>query len=257
MSGLLDNKVRILDTIVTSLGRQQLSYGGLNIKYVSFSDSATFYKKDIVSGTQDSTQRAYFEASDLLQDQITLTADDSGKLLPFQNTNDVNIKAGQFIQYSYMPITSSILTGSSDTAFTLQGDDFATLSETLLQSSIDNFTNLQLIGTFDKLFDDDGFDIGSKQLEFIISNNSPIVDNNKFIANVTNIDSIFSDVRFSQIDNFKFLPKGTLKKSTFVFAKPNHVCFIISSISSITKGNSFKVFSIFSILKISREFFNL
>ena len=85
MSGILDSKSRVLDTIVTSLGRQQIADGKLNIRYVSFTDALTFYKADLVSGTQDATRRIYLESCNLPQDQITFEADDCGKIMPFGN----------------------------------------------------------------------------------------------------------------------------------------------------------------------------
>lgn len=206
MSGILDNKSRVMDTIITQLGREQIASGELKICYVSFTDGTTFYKGDIVSGTQDPTQRVYLEASSLPQDQITLRADDAGKLLPFANTSGIQIKAGQFVDYVFNTVTGSVLTGSSDNTLFIKHDAFASLSDSLLASSVDNFNNLQTIGTLDKLFDDDGFGVGNPNIQFVINDTLPIPSSAKFFANVNNMDSLFNDAKLSNIDNFKFLP---------------------------------------------------
>ena len=41
MSGILDNKSRVLDTVITTEGRRQLAEGGVDIQYVTFTDGAT------------------------------------------------------------------------------------------------------------------------------------------------------------------------------------------------------------------------
>jgi len=202
VSGILDNKTRILDTIITQQGREQLSEGKLKIRYVSFTDCHTFYKADIVSGTQDATSRIYLESSCLPQDQITLEADDSGKIMPFGNSSNVHVKAGQ--AYSFLPVTSSFLAGDYSPVY-YTGDEFASLADDLLASSVDNFSKLQLVGTFDKVFDEDGFGVSNKEITFTISNNNPVPFGTE-TTNLTSLDSIFNDVRFSNLDNFKFLP---------------------------------------------------
>jgi len=202
VSGILDNKTRILDTIITQQGREQLSMGKLKIRYVSFTDCHTFYKADIVSGTQDAASRIYLESCCLPQDQITFEADDSGKIMPFGNSSNVQIRAGQ--AYHFTPVTSSFIAGNYAPVF-YTGDEFASLADDLLASSIDNFTKLQLVGTFDKVFDEDGFGVSNNDVTFVINNNKPVKYGSETV-NLTSLDSLFNDARFSNLENFKFLP---------------------------------------------------
>ena len=51
MAGILDNKNRIMDTIITTSGRRQISSGRLRVEYASFTDGGTFYEADEVSGS--------------------------------------------------------------------------------------------------------------------------------------------------------------------------------------------------------------
>lgn len=84
MAGILDNKKRIMDTIVTQEGRRQLSSGKFTIKYASFTDGNVFYEADLSAGTSDATIRVPFEAVNKFQDNIVFETDDSGNLLSYQ-----------------------------------------------------------------------------------------------------------------------------------------------------------------------------
>jgi hypothetical protein len=206
MSGILDNKSRIMDTIVTLAGRQQIADGKLKVEHVSFTDAATFYQADVVSGSSDATQRIYFESCHLPQDQITFEADDSGRLKPFRNGDGIQVKDGQILEYSFNALTSSVVTGSNEGVRFLSGDEFASTAESLLASSIDNFNKLRTIATKDKVFEDDGFGVGQKDIEFTLTNDRPIANPTLHTAHINHLESLFNDVRLSHIQNFKYLP---------------------------------------------------
>lgn len=206
MSGILDSKSRVLDAIVTFEGRSQLSQGGLDVKYVSFSDAGTFYKADVASGSQDAADRIYFEACNLPQDQVTFQADTSGHVLPFANGSGIQVMGGQLVSYSLSSVVGSRLSGSTQTATLLKGPEFAETAQTLMGSTSENFVNLHLLSTRDVLFEDEGFGVGTSDVTFTINNNGPISDPTMFTANVNQLDSLFSDVRMSNVPNFKFLP---------------------------------------------------
>ena len=205
MSGILNNKTRVLDTIITLEGRRQIANANLKVEYVSFTDVGTYYRADVISGSADATQRIYMEACHLPQDQITFEADDSGRLVPFQNGDGLTVKDGQIIGYSFFASDVSVLTGSNQGMTILQGSEFASAAESLLGSSIDNFLRLQLIGSVDKLFDDDGFNAGNKNIEFVVYDDSP-VPKNMTSVDVNNIESLFQDARLADVINFRFLP---------------------------------------------------
>lgn len=84
MSGILDNKSRVIDAMLTIEGRRQMAEGTFEISYVTFSDADVVYQPDDEEGHIDPTNRIYFESSNLPQDQITFEANDEGKLLPFR-----------------------------------------------------------------------------------------------------------------------------------------------------------------------------
>lgn len=194
MSGILDPKSRVLDSVVTLEGRRQMASGRFKIDFVTFSDSATFYERDAVSGSADIGSRVHFECSQLPQDQITFEADDSGKLVPMANTSGLTLAGGR------------ILSGSADEFVILSGSAFASQAETLLASSLDNFQNLMTIGTLDSVFEDDHFELSHGEIKFRVTNDVPISDLSSQTANISQLESFFSDDRFSNIPNFKFLP---------------------------------------------------
>ena len=206
MSGILDNKTRVLDTILTIEGRRQLSQGGVDIAYVSFSDGMTHYAADVASGSQDATQRIYLESCQLPQDEITFQADDSGHVLPFRNSGGINTGFGKIIDYTYTGVTSSFIGGVGVGVESAQGDNFASQADTLLGSSADNFNKLRVLSTVDPFFEDDQFLAGPSSVTFQINDSKPIRNPAQFSTHVSALDSIFSDPRFNHLPNFKYLP---------------------------------------------------
>lgn len=195
MSGIIDSKKRMLDTILTREGRRQLAQGALRIEYVTFTDAETFYVRDAVSGSADAADRIFLEASDLPQDQITFEADDSGKLVPFRPS-------------SLLALDGKIFSGSTDeTLQIITGSAFASIAGQLLDSSIDSFSKLYAIRTDDVFFDEEReFETNTNELTFTITDRVPFRKREIKRANVDKIESLFQDKRLSNIDNFMYLP---------------------------------------------------
>lgn len=212
MSGILDNKSRVIDTIVTLEGRRQIAAGKMRIEYVSFTDAATFYEADAVSGSTDATNRTYLEQCNLPQDQITFEADDSGRLLPFRNSEGISLRDGRILGYTFDATMSLVLTGASEGVTFLTGSEFASTAESLLASSTDNFQKLRLLGTRDPVFEDDGFGVGNRNITFTITNEKPLKDDEDQIAHVNHLESLFNDTRLSKVKNFKYLPPINKRK---------------------------------------------
>ena len=53
MSGILNNKSRVIDAILTYEGRRQMADGNFVVKYATFSDSSVYYEKDVNEGHAD------------------------------------------------------------------------------------------------------------------------------------------------------------------------------------------------------------
>jgi len=91
MSGILDNKSRIIDAMLTVEGRRQMAEGTFEVSYVTFSDADVAYIPDSDEGHVDPTNKIYLEACNLPQDQITFEANDEGKLVAFRS-QDIKLK---------------------------------------------------------------------------------------------------------------------------------------------------------------------
>ncbi len=198
MAGILNNKSRILDSIVTLEGRRQIVGGKLKIEFASFSDRFTFYEADAVSGSSDASDRIFFEAVSLPQDQVTFEADDSGRLLSFEGRNFVKTKMGKPV------VSGSFLTDRAQ---------FASTANKLLSSSVDNFKDLRSIGSDEFFRDDRDFIVSQNELKFTITDERPFHSEEVQSISVDKAESFFQDKRLSHIKNFKFLPPKN-KKTT-------------------------------------------
>ena len=198
MSGILNNKERILDSIITLEGRRQIVGGKLKIEFASFSDKFTFYESDVASGSSDASERIFFEATSLPQDQISFEADDSGRLLSFEGRNFVKTKAGKIV------VSGSFLTDKTE---------FASTANKLLSSSVDNFKDLRSIGSNDFFRDDKNFVISENSVSFTITDEKPLRSDEVQSIGINKAESFFQDKRLSHIKNFKFLPPKN-KKTT-------------------------------------------
>jgi len=203
MSGILDGKTRVLDTVITLEGRRQIAQGKLRIAHVSFTDGTAFYAGDVASGSADATSRLYLEAADLPQDQIVFESDDSGKLVPFRSSvGSAQVRAGQLIEYDIVSGTTGVI----EQMRLLSGSAAYDESGVILDSSISSFQRQLLIGTHDLLFEDDGFGVGPDAVNFTITDAGPIRKITAQGAHVDQLESLFQDPRLSQLPNFKYLP---------------------------------------------------
>jgi hypothetical protein len=202
MSGILDSKTRVLDVVLTDEGRRQLASGKLRLKYASFTDDGAFYRADDDGVTaDDATQRLYLENCELPQDQVTFQSNVAGKVTPFKNISGITIADGKIISN----ISSSLLTGSND-GLILSGSDLVVSVDELLNASIDSFTKLRTIGTVNHLLDDFNFAVSENSIRFVITNDKPLAKTQRKIANITQLEGLIADPRFSNQANFQFLP---------------------------------------------------
>lgn len=199
MAGILDSKTRIFDTILTTEGRKQIAQGRLIAEFYSFTDAGTFYNQDtIVSGGFDETYRIQLEATNLPQDTITLEADDSGRLtgFPISGSTRFVIRGGQILSSS-----------SENETVPVTGSQYASLSETLLESSIDNFKKLYILRSPDPIdLRERQFIVGPKEATFAITENKPFSTASISSVNINNVEGFFQDKRLSHIPNYEFLP---------------------------------------------------
>jgi len=158
---------------------------------VSFTDGETFYQPDVVSGSDDASRRIFLEASSRRQDQITFETNDDGSPISF-NANNASL------------VGETISSG--------------TFSE-ILQSSIDNFQNLRIIGSKDPFWNDDEFNASVATASFSITADKPLNEERDVtIASINDVESFFQDKRLAHIPNFRFLPP-VLSETTQSFGR--------------------------------------
>jgi len=198
MSGIINNKSRVFDVILTTEGKRQVAEGSLRASYYSFTDSSTIYNRDTIeSGSLTETHRFVLEAANSPYDQITFESSDAGLLTGFPISGSE--------KYSF--INGRVYSGSQENnSSPVTGSQFSTVVGGLLSSSIDAFKN-QLILKSPEIIDDRpiNFVISNGNVEFTITSDT-IGKNKVGTARVDHIESFFQDKRLSHIPNFQFLP---------------------------------------------------
>ena len=197
MAGILDNKSRIMDVILTPLGRSQMASGRMDIQFASFTDKQIIYESGSSGALLDLTDKLYFEASHTQNDQVIYETDPNGLLVPFESGQySIN---GQDVTF----VTSSM---SGHTAYTGSID---LISETICNSATDHFRALGILGTRDLFKEDMGatFTLSHTTASFYVTNEGPL-DENEEVTTIEQDDlpNLFQSNRFSHLPNFKFLP---------------------------------------------------
>ena len=70
MAGVLDSKNRVMDVILTDIGRDQMNRGEFEVSFVSFSDKGSEYVDNGEGVAADITDRLYFESFSSPADEI-------------------------------------------------------------------------------------------------------------------------------------------------------------------------------------------
>jgi hypothetical protein len=198
MAGILDPKTRIMDFILTELGREQAAHGELNIKYATFSDRAAFYSSGSQKGiADDASSRLYFEAASSPHDSIVIESDFEGKIKPF--------KADDFIVEGGNVISASVPSGETHV---LQNSEIINVAPKILGSITSSFKNIQFIKTTDMFLEGRDFVANPKSLFFEFNDDPvrPVTTNAKNTLNIENIPSLFQDKKLSHLPNFRFMP---------------------------------------------------
>ena len=230
MSGILNTKQRVLDTILTQEGKRQLASGELRFNFITFTDTSTFYKKDVHSGSADATDRVYLEACNLPQDQITFEANDGGKLAYFAGSDESGFKI----------LNGKIISGSIPTFMT---SSITNISTKLLDSSLLAFQRLHSIGSKDSFFEDNTFELSDNKVEFDILNDTPFKKSDLSTVIIDNATELYNDHRASNFKNFQYLPPVNKNSFTEIAEYPKHKTTSQNTIeskilSSISKAQS-------------------
>ena len=199
--GILNSRKRIVDIVMTPLGRESLARGGFNVAYASFTDGQAYYDPSSISGSYDTaTDRIYLESpASLPQDLLALVTDDSGDLIPATAFGDGDTSSGVTISSDG---SLFIISGSQKTAGTDPSGKFSSAVAAVVNMFQNSFEKNMIIGSRDPIDDESSFLINPTETSFQIP-----ADTSEFsTTSINSADSLFFDKRFSNLPQFKFLP---------------------------------------------------
>jgi len=202
MAGILNNKERMIDFIVTQEGKRQAGTGELRIRFATFTDSHTFYEKSgslsLPNLAADASNRIFFEAHNRYQDVIVPELEAGGYMRSVQTKNlDM--------------IGNTIVSGSLRLAVSgnqvLSGTALEPALVTLLDGITENFTDQKIIGSIDEFSAHQNIEISPSTGSFSVDDNTMYLRSGQNdTVNIDNAPSVFSDARFGEFPNFKYLP---------------------------------------------------
>ena len=216
MAGILDNKERVMDFIITDEGKQQAGYGELRVKFASFTDCHTFYEKSgslsLPDLADDASDRIFFEAYSRYQDVIVPELEAGYSLRPFR-TSDFQI-AGRTLA------SGTFQVGFINRMNVITGIDLPLAVPNVLDGITQNFTEQQIIGSIDEFSYSNDFSVSASDSTFHIDENTEYFrskeqNGTEGIAQLENLPSIFNDRRFSRFPNFLYLPPENIPKPGF------------------------------------------
>lgn len=207
MAGILDPKTRIIDFMMTELGREQASQGELNIKYATFTDRAAYYTSGSVLGVaDDAAARIYFEAASSPHDSIVIENDFEGKIKPFR-ADEFEVEGAQVAKPIANPGKSSVLLHK----------EIIPIAQKILNSVTASIDSMQYLKTTDLFSEDRNFLVEPKKVFFEYNDSSepelpvsPTSSACKSNVLIDNMNSLFQDVRLAPLPNFKFMPPRNL-----------------------------------------------
>jgi len=215
MAGILDQKTRVMDFILTDEGRRQIRDGDLRISFASFSDLGAFYTEESDGVASDAGARIYFEASSRHQDRIVVESQ-LGVITSFTTSG----ASGSYILNGEQVSLTPELPTDANVTVTLTGSQVTEDSGTILSGITQNFMDNQLIAKEDVFSYKQGFVISDESINFRPNNTLPIdmsqyttVDGKFRPPPLSSFDSITFDRRFAHFPNFKFLPPINKKSS--------------------------------------------
>ena len=212
MSGILNKKQRLIDLVVTKVGREKISKGKFVPFFASFSDKFVNYEENTTAKDLSDYSKICFETSTCFEiDNIVFENDDSGRLF----INETTFTSGSSV------IGNKIFTHDSDNlnltgseyreslTSILTGSVFNTSANEIVSSSFKNFKNNLLVSTnigYDNV-NEFKMDLIDDKDYFVITNSSPFRTGpfGKTIS-LESADPLMFDNKLAHLRNFAYLP---------------------------------------------------
>lgn len=219
MAGILNNKERMIDFVITNQGRRQMSDGRMRVEYASFTDMHTFYQ---ASGSveydvaEDASNRIFFEATDRQQDIIVPELDAGYSMQPFR-AGDFEISGREIASGTFKPTATSVKSFPN----ALTGAQINAVSTQLLSSITQNFQDQRILRTEDLFSDTSDFRLTAHTASFVVTDTEADFGERSGQGNyysismiprlgaeveLNSLPSIFGNVRFSHLPNFHYMP---------------------------------------------------
>jgi|TARA_Y100000310_G_scaffold167688_1_gene167634 hypothetical protein len=195
VSGLLDKKSRILDFIITDIGRNEMTKNQFSFEYATFNDANVFYRRDT---NFNQTELVSFEATSLPSDLLVTDLYNDGIVLTTQKTISGSVLLNSSNTVKTWPIVDS-KTGS------IQLPDFVRFVDTSRQP----LEFQRIIGNKGALTGQDEFIVAPLSMSFTITPDGPIPRSRDKKQNINAMPNVFQDNDFKTKKNFKFLPPLT------------------------------------------------
>ena len=179
MSGVLDNKKRVLDVILTELGRDQMKRGEFEVSFVTFSDKGSQYVDDGTGVASSILDNMYFETYSSPADEIIPEIDNEGDFILTKKI-------------------SPTLTVNNGVLFELTQDGYQQVDafkniEAFTDITTGRWEGLQILRTESSLADFETdrneftLDIPNKQSPSNVENLKPILVDPRFVGNVNTL----------------------------------------------------------------------
>ena len=233
MAGILDKKTRILDTVITPVGRAQACAGDMRIEFASFTDRHAFYAltgsmTGTVNVADDASERLYFEApAARFQDQICLEVAEEGQFqmtpglcFPVKNVpGESNTLADAVGMGGFIEIDDHghiMLEGK--VAEDLKGDRLAVTGSLIAKQSRMNFKDQMMLHDRESIFHGKSLRLSTGSLKYMVGGKNLAEAKAAYMAGttvtskigasslLTNLVGFNEDVRLSGAPNFEYLP---------------------------------------------------
>lgn len=189
MSGVLDSKNRVMDVILTDIGRDQMNRGEFEVSFVSFSDKGAEYIDDGTGVAADITDRLYFETYSSPSDEIVPEISNEGD---FTLTKKISPS---------LTVNNGVLFEKTDTGYA-QVDAFANIGS-FTNILPGRFKSLQIIRSYNEI---DDFEISKTD----VSLKSSKKVSTQLPEGIDLIKPILVDQRFTGTINTLYLPPTTI-----------------------------------------------
>ena len=176
MAGILDGKKRVLDAILTDIGRDQMNRGEFEVSFVSFSDKGTEYIDNGEGVVSDISEKFYFESYGSPTDEIVPEIDNTGDLILTKQVTPT------------LTVNNGVLFEKTATGYK-QVDAFSRIDK-FTQLTSDRYSGLQILRTetTTKDFDVDRTNITMKFVDRKLPNTvdalNPILVDQRFTGNI-------------------------------------------------------------------------